>query len=101
MGSMGYILDKPVRTITALTLAAGLVVAVFAYLWNGDATLGLALGLSMIASMTLATFIGVGAPILFKRIGIDPAIAAGPLVTTTCDVAGVSIYLIVAILVLA
>ena len=33
--------------------------------------------------------------------GIDPAIAAGPLVTTGCDVMGVAIYLVAAILLLS
>ena len=51
----------------------------------------------MICSMILASIVGVAAPALFKRIGIDPAIAAGPLVTTGCDLLGVLIYLGVAI----
>jgi magnesium transporter len=29
---------------------------------------------------------------LFERIGIDPAVAAGPLVTTSNDVTGILIY---------
>ena len=59
--------------------------------------LGLAVSTAMICSMTMASFVGVAAPALFKKIGIDPAIAAGPLVTTGCDLLGVLIYLCVAI----
>ena len=81
-------------------VAAGVLVGLFS-LWRYDqAILGLALTLSMISSMTSAACVGALAPALFKRIGIDPAIAAGPLVTTTCDVLGVGIYLAVAIVVI-
>ena len=59
--------------------------------------LGIAISTAMICSMTLASFVGVAAPALFKRVGIDPAIAAGPLVPTGCDLLGVLIYLLVAI----
>ena len=59
--------------------------------------MAIALSLSMVISMTVASIIGTAAPAAFKRLGIDPAIAAGPLVTTGCDVLGVCIYLAVAI----
>ena len=81
-------------------LAAGVVVAIFAYWVYDRPILGVALGLSMISSMSLASVVGTAAPSVFKYLGIDPAIAAGPLVTTGCDVLGVSIYLVVAFLVL-
>ena len=63
--------------------------------------LGLALGSAVVGSMAVATTVGVAAPVAFKRIGIDPAIAAGPFVTTACDVLGVGVYLMVALLILA
>ncbi|MEZ4270667.1 MAG: magnesium transporter [Myxococcota bacterium] len=79
---------------------AALVVGTFGLLMHGSPILGAALGLSMICAMTAAAAVGVTAPAVFKKIGIDPAIAAGPLVTTSCDFMGMSIYLGVAILVL-
>ena len=80
---------------------AGILVGVFALIKEGTPVLGVALGLSLICSMACASFVGTMAPASFKRLGIDPAIAAGPLVTTGCDVLGVSIYLLVAYLVLS
>ncbi|MEM6273741.1 MAG: magnesium transporter [Myxococcota bacterium] len=55
--------------------------------------LGLTLVLSLMMAMMVSAIVGVGVPSLFKRIGIDPAIASGPLVTTSCDLLAVSIYL--------
>ena len=82
-------------------ITAGLVVGIFAHFSEGDSILGAALGLSMVCSMVVATGVGVIAPALFKWWGVDPAIAVGPLVTTGCDVLGVSIYLLIALLVLS
>jgi len=81
-------------------LAAGTVVGIYGQMTQGDPVLGIALGASMVCSMTAATLVGVGAPVVFKRMGIDPAIAAGPLVTTSCDVLGVSVFLVICLLVL-
>jgi magnesium transporter len=40
----------------------------------------------------MATFM----PILLKRMGVDPAVAAGPFVTTANDITGITIYLTLA-----
>jgi magnesium transporter len=40
----------------------------------------------------MATFI----PIVLKRMGVDPAVAAGPFVTTANDITGITIYLTLA-----
>jgi len=105
IGQVG--LENLGRTVTRelfvggmMGLAAGILVGIFSLWRYGHGTLGIALTLSMLTSMTSAACVGALAPALFKKVGIDPAIAAGPLVTTTCDVLGVGIYLVVAILVI-
>ena len=40
----------------------------------------------------LATLCGSLVPLLFRRLGIDPAVAAGPLVTMTSDALGILVY---------
>ncbi|MEO1481281.1 MAG: magnesium transporter [Myxococcota bacterium] len=62
-----------------------------------DYPLAATLVISLVLAMMSAAMIGVGVPSVFKRIGIDPAIASGPLVTTTCDLLAVSIYLLATI----
>lgn len=81
-------------------IAAGSIVGLFGYVRHGDASLGFTLGLSVICSMTASTVLGVVAPAAFKRVGIDPALAAGPFVTTTCDLLSITTYLFVAFLTL-
>ncbi len=78
----------------------GLVVMVYSMAQYGDVRLGVALMVSLPLAMMLAALVGVGVPSLFKRIGVDPAIASGPLVTTSCDILAVSIYLTCTVLLL-
>ena len=49
-------------------------------------------GVSLFLSIVIASFNGAGIPLLFQRFGIDPAVAAGPLVTTFNDITGIVIY---------
>ena len=81
-------------------ISAGIVVFIFTFLVYDNLRLGIAVGASMVASMASAATAGTLAPTAFKKLGVDPAIAAGPFVTTVCDVLGVAAYLLVAILVL-
>lgn len=57
-------------------------------------TLGLIVLISMIMAMITAAALGVLAPALLKKLDIDPAIAAGPFVTTLNDITGILIYII-------
>lgn len=52
--------------------------------------------LSVLCCMTFAAAIGASVPILFDRLGIDPAVATNPIVTTTTDTVGVLIYFLIA-----
>ncbi len=58
--------------------------------------LALAVGVAMFIAILLAAVIGISLPFLFRRIGVDPAIASGPLITTLNDVVSVSVYIFVA-----
>lgn len=65
-------------------------------LWHGSPMIGLCVGVALAASMTTASILGSAEPPILERFGIDPAIAAGPLITTINDVTGVLIYSFVA-----
>jgi len=51
------------------------------------------LSVSLILIMIFATMIGATIPLILNQMGIDPAIATGPFVTTMNDVVGLLIYL--------
>ena len=50
------------------------------------------IGLSLIATIILAKIVGCCLPLLAKKIGLDPAIMAAPLITTLVDTCSILIY---------
>ncbi len=57
-----------------------------------------AFGAAMFSAIMVATTLGLLLPILFRRLGIDPAISSGPLVTTANDSISVAIYMTLAVM---
>ena len=52
--------------------------------------------LSLFAVVLLASFMGTVTPLLLNRIGINPAIASGPFITTANDLVGIGTYFLIA-----
>lgn len=60
---------------------------------QGNNNLGLIVGFSLLLTMSLGAIIGTLIPIIFDRLGIEPAHASGPLITSLLDVCTMTIYL--------
>lgn len=58
---------------------------------------GLIVGIGLMGSCVAGTFLGVFSPLFFARMGIDPAVASGPIVTAFNDFLSMSIYFLIAI----
>jgi magnesium transporter len=56
-----------------------------------------AFGTAMFSAIMVSTTLGLFLPFLFRKIGIDPAISSGPLVTTANDSISVAIYMTLAV----
>jgi len=82
------------ETVTGIMLGLinGLIVAFVAALWQKSLVLGLIVGLSMLVNMTTAALMGTLVPIVFKKIGVDPAVASAPFITASIDITGLLIY---------
>jgi magnesium transporter len=61
---------------------------------QGEAKLmvALAVGVSIAVSLTVAAVVGTVTPVLLDRFDVDPAVAAGPFVTTVIDLTGVMVF---------
>lgn len=70
----------------------GVMGSIAAY-WFGDPALGMVLGGALIFNMMWAALGGVILPIVIDRMGMDPAISAGPFLTTTTDLIGFATFL--------
>jgi magnesium transporter len=76
-----------------LGLLMALVVVPWAWWMGGSVLVATAAGTSLVAITTLAATAGAALPLLFARLGLDPALMSAPFITTATDVAGVFIYL--------
>ncbi|MCD4831562.1 MAG: magnesium transporter [Anaerohalosphaeraceae bacterium] len=65
---------------------------------GGYFRIAIAQGVGMFSAIMVSTTLGLFLPFLFRRIGIDPAISAGPLVTTANDSISVLIYMTLTLL---
>ena len=71
----------------------GLVTAGIAWMWQGNAFLGLVIGLAMIVNLTVAGLAGAAIPVLMKKVGLDPAQSSSIILTTVTDVLGFFAFL--------
>lgn len=62
------------------------------YQWSSSYAISLCIGVALWLSMIISSLTGTVFPIFFKKIGVDPAVASGPLITTVNDMVGVVTY---------
>ncbi len=53
----------------------------------------LTVSLAVVVVVTVGSLIGAGVPLLLQRLGLDPAVASNPFITSMCDICGLFIYL--------
>jgi len=90
--------EVAVGALLGLTLGAlSALLGVFRGGW-GEAgwTLGLVVGITMVAIVVVANLIGMTLPFLLSRFKLDPAVASSPLITTIADATGLLIYFSIA-----
>lgn len=83
---------QQLRVGAVLGLICALGGALGALLVESNLAFAVVVGSALFLVILVASLNGAATPILFERIGIDPAVAASPLVTTTSDLTGILIY---------
>jgi magnesium transporter len=61
------------------------------------AAVGLIVGMGLTGACFAGSALGVFSPLFFLRMGVDPAVASGPIVTAFNDFLSMSIYFLIAI----
>lgn len=77
-------------------LVCGAVASALAVLFQHDPMIGVALGIAMAIGMSAASFLGAAMPIALDLLGVDPAVASGPLVSTINDSLALAVYFSIA-----
>jgi len=83
-----------------LGIVVGVVGFIRAIIRDRDPLLGSVVGMALIGGLTTGTTLGGLLPLIFSKLGIDPAVVSGPLITTIVDIASLGIYFGIATIVL-
>ncbi len=87
------VIFKEVRVAFVVSFLLAIVNGVRIYImYDQNITLAFALGLTMMAVVVMAKCIGCTLPLLAKKLGLDPAIMAAPLITTILDTCTILVY---------
>ena len=71
-----------------------------ARLWGCDNKIATCVGLTIVVVCTWANTVGAVIPLATQRLGIDPTVISGPLITTLVDASGLFLYLTIAVMIL-
>ncbi len=92
LSGIGSYVFRELRVGLLLGVLYGILLGVYGALTGEQPLLGLIVGTSVFLSIAWGSATGAGLPLLLQRLGVDPAIATGPVVTTTIDIMGILIY---------
>ncbi|OGI40023.1 MAG: magnesium transporter [Candidatus Muproteobacteria bacterium RBG_16_64_10] len=99
--AVGVVSESNARRVLMKELMVGVLngmlwavtVAVVTIAWHQNYLVALALALAMMINLVFAALSGVTIPILVRKIGVDPAVASGVILTTVTDVVGFFAFL--------
>jgi len=77
-------------------IAIALLVFAFNTFFHHDVHLAMVISIALFSVVILASFSGTLTPLILDKIGINPALASGPFITTTNDILGITVYFLVA-----
>jgi magnesium transporter len=83
-----------VGIVTALFFST--IIFTYNYLFSNNIRLTLAVSCTLFIVIIFASMLGTIIPLLLNKMKIDPALATGPFITTTNDVLGLLLYMLVA-----
>ena len=90
--NIGSMLLRQIPVALAVALVCGVIAFGAGALLIGEPGYGLIVGLGMFGAILSGTLVGSLIPVVFRRVGMDEALASGPFVTTLNDVVSLLIY---------
>lgn len=81
-------------------IVCGISLAAIAFAMKQDVHLSMVVGLAIAINIPVAKILGAFFPIVITRVGVDPAVASGPFITTVTDVTSMLTYFGIATLIL-
>jgi|YNPNPStandDraft_1061719.scaffolds.fasta_scaffold01643_3 magnesium transporter len=94
-----YCIGKEVIVAGAIGATMGLTVSLLGII-RGGLMIAIVVSISMLLIVFVGSIIGLSLPFIFTKLGWDPAVSSGPLITSIADIVGIIIYLMIATLLL-
>jgi magnesium transporter len=91
------VLSREIGQGVALGIFLGAIGFVRALMWGNGMPVATVISLTLVAVVLIGTIVGAMLPLVFTKIGFDPAIASSPFVASLVDVAGIVVYFRIAI----
>jgi magnesium transporter len=91
---------KEIRVALLNGIALGVVLGLIVWAWFGEFPLAMVIATALTINLLSAALAGVLVPVTLKRMGFDPALAGGVILTTVTDVMGFLAFLGLATLIL-
>ena len=93
----GTVMSNELKPAFLMALVCAALAGGAAFAMGGlDPRLGAAVATSLLTVMLFGATLGAAVPLISLRAGIDPAVATGPILTTSIDIVGVLIYFLIA-----
>lgn len=86
------------ESLIGLTVGVGcaVVLCIVSFIWLKSFALSVLVGITLLCNMFISAFVGTFVPLTLKRVGVDPAVASAPFISTAIDIIGLMIYAILA-----
>lgn len=94
LGESGFLAKIAKELAVALLngLLCGLILLVYGLFFTDLLATALTISLSLLSVILIASAFGLSIPLLLHKMGIDPALATGPFITTSNDLIGLAVY---------
>lgn len=94
-------LSRRFLKVFLVAILNGIILASFVFgavvlLYRTEVAFAMVVSIALFSVVLLASFMGTITPIVLDKIGINPALASGPFITTANDLLGLAVYFLVA-----
>lgn len=91
------VIFKEIRVALIVGVTLGVVNGIRIVLQYHDPKLAIVIGLTLVATVCLSKVLGCVLPMIAKKLKLDPALMAAPLITTIVDTCSIMIYFTIAV----
>jgi len=95
-------LGKRFLKVLLVAVLNGLILATFVFgvvvfIYHNEVAFALVVSIALFSVVLLSSFMGTITPIVLDKVGVNPALASGPFITTANDLIGLAVYFLIAI----